>query len=161
MQSERVGKLETNTAEGSDGPFILGVATLINPAHHPRIPHSVIVRAPGLLPMLYMPSELEQELGVSATTIREWLAQGAPHQRDARGYFWIDGRRFAAWVKAMRHSQLSQPMGDDEAYCLRCRQPVKLLASTTTQRGKHILLNGVCPICGSSIHRGAPHGQSH
>ncbi len=161
MQSDRVTTLETNAAVGSDDIMILGVVPLINPAHHLRLPHSVIVRAPGLLPMLYMPSELAQELGVTASTIREWLAQGAPHQRDARGYFWIDGRRFAAWVKAMRHSQLSQPLGDDEAYCLRCRQPVKLLASTTTQRGKHILLNGVCPTCGSSIHRGAQHGQSH
>ena len=41
-----------------------------------RLPHSVIVRAPGLLPMLYTPRELERELGVPARTIREWLDRG-------------------------------------------------------------------------------------
>ena len=127
--------------------------------YRPNFSHAVIVRAPGLLPMLYKPSELAQEFGVDVATIREWLAHGAPHQSDERGYYWIDGQRFAAWIKLIRQTQHST-LGDDEAYCLRCRQPVKLLAATVTQRGKHLLLNGVCPTCGNSIHRGARHGQS-
>jgi hypothetical protein len=38
-----------------------------------RLSHTVIVRAPGLLPMLYTPSELERELRIPARTVREWL----------------------------------------------------------------------------------------
>jgi hypothetical protein len=34
-------------------------------AHCPRLPHLVIVRAPGLLPMWYSRRELAQELEVS------------------------------------------------------------------------------------------------
>jgi hypothetical protein len=34
------------------------------PAQRFKLPHAVIVRAPGLLPMLYTLSELEAELGV-------------------------------------------------------------------------------------------------
>jgi hypothetical protein len=61
-----------------------------------RISHAVIVKAPGLLPMLYSPSELEEELGVPARTIRDWLKSGLPHERDAGGHIWINGQAFAA-----------------------------------------------------------------
>ena len=123
-----------------------------------KIPHTVIVRAPGLLPMLYTPGELEKELGVSARTIREWLDRGLPHQRDGRGHIWIDGRRFADWVKAWRESKPGKIMGDDEAYCLRCRQPMKWLNPIREQRGKQIWWRGVCPTCGGGICRGGRRG---
>jgi hypothetical protein len=123
-----------------------------------KVPHSVIVRAPGLLPMLYTPTELEQELSVPARTIREWLDRGLPHQRDGRGHIWIDGRRFADWVKALHESKPGKIMGDDEAYCVRCRRPVKWLDPIRDQRGKQVWWRGVCPKCGGAICRGGQHG---
>ena len=42
------------------------------------LPHSVIVRAPILLPMLYTIPELAQELRTPERTLRDWLAAGAP-----------------------------------------------------------------------------------
>ena len=98
----------------------------------PRValPHAVIVRAPGLLPMLYRPSELAQDMEVPETTLRDWFGRGLPHQRDERGHIWINGQEFAAWVKACRKSPLSQKMAEDEAYCFRCQQPVKLVLGT-------------------------------
>lgn len=126
-----------------------------------HIPHSVIVKAPGLLPMLYTPSELEDELGIPSRTIRDWINSGAPHQRDNRGHIWVNGVEFAQWVEIMRKSKPSQvKMGNDEAYCLRCRKPVKLLNSQQKQRGKHILLTGDCPECGCTINRGGYNGES-
>lgn len=41
-----------------------------------RFPHAVIIRAPGLLPMLYTPTELEEDLRVPARTVREWIQEG-------------------------------------------------------------------------------------
>ena len=123
-----------------------------------RVPHSVIVRAPGLLPMWYTPHELAEELRISARIIREWLSRGLSHRRDECGHILVDGRRMAAWVKTIGQSQPRHPLEDDEAYCLSCRQPVKLTNPTHTQRGKQVLWRGVCPICGSAICRGGRHG---
>ena len=125
-----------------------------------RLPHTVIVRAPGLLPMLYTPSELEQELHIPASTVREWLDKGLPHQRDARDHIWINGRQLAAWVETMRQSRSTQRLNDDEAFCVNCHRPVKLMNPTRILRGKHLLLNGKCPNCGKPIYRGVSHGQS-
>jgi len=65
----------------------------------------VIVRAHGLLPMLYTPRELGEELGVPSRTIREWIKQGMPYQRDEKGFLWIKGSEFAQWVKQMRKGE--------------------------------------------------------
>ena len=123
-----------------------------------KIPHCVIVRAPGLLPMLYKPSELEQELGIPAFTVRGWLSKGLPHQRDSRGHIWIDGRLFAEWVRATSQSRPRESLRDDEAYCLRCRKPVEMLRPTVSQQGKRSMLRGTCSTCGGSISRGGRRG---
>lgn len=81
--------------------------------------HLVIMRAPGLLPMLYTPHKLEEELGIPALTIREWIKQGMPHERDERGHLWINGVEFAAWVEQVRTRKLSHHLAPDEAYCLK------------------------------------------
>ena len=123
-----------------------------------KVPHSVIVRAPGLLPMLYTPSELERELSVPARTIREWVDKGLSHQRDERGHIWLDGRQVAAWVKTLGRSRTKPRLKDNEAYCVRCRQPVKWLNPTRDQRGQQVWWRGVCPKCGGIICRGGRHG---
>jgi len=123
-----------------------------------RLPHSVIIRAPGLLPMLYAPRELERELGVPARTIREWLTKGLAHRRDERGHIWLDGREVAAWVKALNDLQTRPRLHRDEAYCMRCRRPVKWLNPVRVQRGKQTWWRAVCPDCGGAIYRGGAHG---
>src|SRR3972149_4839934 len=105
-----------------------------------RLPHTVIVRAPGLLPMLYTPSELEQELHIPARTVREWLDKGLPHQRDARDHIWINGRQLAAWVETTRQSRPTQRLNADEAFCVNRHRPGTLLNPTRLLRGKHFLL---------------------
>lgn len=123
-----------------------------------RLPHTVVVRAPGLLPMLYSPHELAEELHTPAYIVREWLNKGLPYQRDAAHHVWINGREVAAWVEAARQARPRQPLRPDEAFCVRCNRPVKLANPTRTPRGKHQLLSGTCPECGTSIHRGVRHG---
>jgi len=125
-----------------------------------RLTQAVIVRAPGLLPMLYTPTELEEELGVPARLIREWLAKGAPHQRDPRGHLWVNGEQLAEWVEQKRVARHTSKLelGEGEAYCFRCRQAVWLENPTATRRGKHVLLKDKCPKCQAMIHRGARDG---
>jgi hypothetical protein len=125
----------------------------------PRLPHAMVVCAPGLLPMLYTLSELEEELRAPARTMRDWLDRGMPHQRDARGRVWINGNQWATWVQTVRAARSKRPrLNLDEAYCFRCHKPTKLIVSTMEPQGKPALLRGTCLDCGTAIHRGVRHG---
>jgi hypothetical protein len=105
--------------------------------------------------MLYMVSELANELGIPDRTLRDWLDTGAPHQRDRRGHLWINGQEFAQWVENQRIKKAPEKLADDEAYCLRCRQPVALIDPEIIPiKGKLINIKGYCPQCGNVINRG-------
>ena len=121
---------------------------------HMTFPHAVIIRAPGLLPMLYTPTELEEDLRVPARTVREWIKKGMPHQRDVRGHILIDGSQFAEWVRSHRRVRASRRLADNEAYCLQCRKFVVLQNPTQVGEGRRGLLKGICPECGRTMHRG-------
>lgn len=121
-----------------------------------KVPHQVIVKAPGLLPMLYKVGELASDLNIPERTLRDWLEAGAPHQRDDRDHIWINGLHFAKWVEQQRKSRRKYKLDNESAYCLRCHQVVKL----TEPRNRHIkaklyIITGVCPQCGATINRGA------
>jgi len=122
--------------------------------------HLVIMRAPGLLPMLYTPRELEEELGIPSFTLREWTKVGMPFQKDAQGHLWINGVEFAAWVEQIRKDKKRTKLAHDEAYCLHCKKPVKLLNPLVSHRGKLNLVQGKCPICGTTVNRGGRCDQS-
>jgi hypothetical protein len=122
---------------------------------HIRLPHSAVVRSPGLLPMLYTVSEIAAALSVPERTLRDWLDAGAPHERDQKRHIWVHGRKFAAWVAEMREPVKRGKLQDDEAYCMRCNQAVRMSnASTKAMQGKLILIRGTCPNCGCTINRG-------
>jgi hypothetical protein len=131
----------------------LGYPAAIEP-QRVTLPHSVIVRAPGLLPMLYRPSELAEELTVSAAVVRDWVEKGLPHHRDHRGHMWIDGRQAAEWVKVTRQRPAGSRMAEGQAYCFRCCRAVELRDPVAQYHGKQVLLSGICPQCGGNINRG-------
>jgi len=104
---------------------------------HIRLPHSAIVRSPGLLPMLYTVSEIAAALGVPERTLRDWLDAGAPHDRDQHARIWIHGRKFAGWIAEMRDPVKGRKLKDDEAYCMRCNRAVQMTdVSTKVMQGK-------------------------
>jgi len=120
-----------------------------------KLPHSVIVKSPGLLPMLYSVRELAEAVGVAERTLRDWLAHDVPHSRDSRGHLWIRGREFAKWVKAKRKPRLNRRLNDNQAYCMHCKQVVEMLnPETRPVRGKLTSTRGKCARCGGAIHRG-------
>jgi len=74
-----------------------------------RISRNVLIKAPGLLPMLYTPREIAEDLDVPETTLRDWLNHGAPHSRDGSNHIWIDGKEFAAWVDSLERQEETIP----------------------------------------------------
>jgi len=59
-----------------------------------RLPHKAIVKAPGLLPMLYKPSELAAELDVPVSTLKDWLHSGVTTFDETRIHLFIDRNYF-------------------------------------------------------------------
>ena len=124
--------------------------------HRTKLPHNVIIKAPGLLPMLYTPREICEELGIAESTLRDWLQIDVPHQRDNRNRIWINGEEFARWVNNQRKPKAAKKLTEDEAYCLRCNQVSKLLFPQIQPiKGNLVLIKGTCANCGAVINRGA------
>jgi hypothetical protein len=120
-----------------------------------HLPHSVIVKAPGLLPMLYKVSELAIELHLPERTLRDWLENGAPHQRNQGGQIWVYGPEFSNWVAGLRKPKRERKLTENQAYCFRCNQIVEMQnASSRPIKGRLIMTKGVCPQCGCTINRG-------
>jgi hypothetical protein len=118
------------------------------------LPHSVIVKAPGLLPMLYKVCELAVELHLPERTLRDWLDDGAPHQRDQRGQIWVYGPEFSNWVVGRRKPKREKKLAEGQAYCCRCKRHVDMQnASSRPIKGKLIMTKGICPQCGCAINR--------
>lgn len=128
-----------------------------------KIPHLVIVKAPGLLPMQYTAHELAEELCIPESTLRDWFLRGAPHTRDTRNHLWVNGEHFKAWVEEQRKAKRRSPrkLKDGEGYCLRCNQIVVMLDPTVKHiKGKLYHTKGKCPQCGCTINRGGRHGRT-
>ena len=124
--------------------------------HRTKLPHNVIIKAPGLLPMLYTPREICEELDIAESTLRDWLQIDVPHQRDNRNRIWINGEEFARWVNNQRKPKVTNRLNEDEAYCLRCNQVSKLLTPQIQPiKGNLVLIKGTCANCGAVINRGA------
>ncbi|MEA4811898.1 MAG: hypothetical protein VB108_04940 [Anaerolineaceae bacterium] len=124
--------------------------------HRTKLPHNVIIKAPGLLPMLYIPREICDELDIAESTLRDWLQIDVPHQRDNRNRIWINGEEFARWVNNQRKPKVTNRLNEDEAYCLRCNQVSKLLSPQIQPiKGNLVLIKGTCANCGAVINRGA------
>ena len=124
--------------------------------HRTKLPHNVIIKAPGLLPMLYTPREICEELDIAESTLRDWLQIDVPHQRDNRNRIWINGEEFARWVNNQRKPKVTNKLNEDEAYCLSCNQVSKLLSPQIQPiKGNLVLIKGTCANCGAVINRGA------
>jgi hypothetical protein len=138
---------------------LLPMETVQNNNTRPHFSRTLIVKAPGLLPMLYTPSELAEVMCVAAFTVREWVKWGLPHTRDETGHIWISGTDFSAWVANNRPIHKAGRLAPDQAYCLRCRKAVELTEITRSPRNMHVIISGTCPVCGCKINRGGRHDQ--
>lgn len=109
------------------------------------------MRLAKLLNMLYMPSELAEEIGFSTRQIyRVYIPAGCPHERDTRKHIWINGVDFAAWYEA---TYPKQTLGKDEAFCLTCKKAVKMKNPEEKKKGKLLYWVCDCPNCGRKLSR--------
>ena len=128
-----------------------------------KFPHSVIVKAPYLLPMRYKVNELAQELGIPTRTLRDWLTRGAHHERDERGHIWVIGTEFHVFVEKNRKRKVSgRKLNSDEAYCMSCREVIIIKDKLVVPiQGKLIHHRGICPKCGKRVNRGDRRAKAH
>ena len=106
-----------------------------------------------LLHMEYTPRELARELECSPRQILRAAEAGCP-QRQVGNRIWLVGDVFAAWY-IERTEKRKCPLRQDQAYCLSCRAPAPLGDNVTITPSREGVerVSGVCPHCGSSIHR--------
>jgi hypothetical protein len=123
---------------------------------HIKLTHAIIVKAPGLLPMLYTVRELADELSMPERTLRDWLLHGAPHTRDRLGHIWVNGQAFATWVASQRKKAPVARLKSGEGYCMACNRTVVVLQPTRRPSvGRLVYIQGICPQCNSKVSRGA------
>jgi hypothetical protein len=148
VEGKPVGKMSSElTGEGMRGSKSI------------HMPHDAIVRAPGLLPMLYKPSELCEELGVPRRLLRLWLKLGLPHQRDGRCHIWVNGEELKGWLLAVHAARKPSRLRAGEGFCFRCAKPVRMAQVEVIRLGRVALLRGKCPVCGAGVNCGARNGQ--
>jgi len=123
----------------------------------PLLKHQHIIKLTRLLDMLYKPSEIAEEIGVTTDTVyRSYLPAGLPHTRDSEGNIWIHGPAFIAWARETISQKKSRRAGlpDDHAWCLKCNQPVEMIAPKIKTVNRYLeLLQARCPYCLSKINR--------
>ncbi len=136
----------------TDCSNVLGVH--ISPmGKRPRIPQTVIVRAMGLLPVLYQIRVLAEELGITQQLLVQWIRLGAPHTRDRSGRVWINGKDFADWVDGQRRDGNAMSQSGGTAFCPRCRAAIEIEAPSFAAVGTITLVTGSCPRCGGPVAR--------
>lgn len=122
----------------------------------PHLKHVQVVRLNRILNMLYKPSELAQEIGVTTDTIyRSYLPAGAPHIRSGHN-LWIHGPAFVAWAKqtVAQHSRKRAGLPDDHGWCLKCGRAVLMKNPKVKYTNQYIQINqSKCPHCGRPVNR--------
>jgi len=123
----------------------------------PHLKHQHIVKLGRLLDMLYRPSEIAEEIGVTQDTVyRSYLPAGLPHIRDAEGHVWVHGPAFISWAReTITHKKKTRHgLPEGQAWCMKCNQPVELINPKIKTVNRYLeLLQAACPHCGKKINR--------
>jgi hypothetical protein len=108
-------------------------------------------RLDTLLDMMYRPSELAEEIGFAVRQVyRVYIPAGCPHERDEQRHIWINGKAFREWaLDVYKKCKLAS----DEAFCLTCRQPVKMIDPIQQRKGRLLYVLCDCPKCGRRLTR--------
>ena len=122
----------------------------------PHLKHQHIIKLGRLLDMLYKPSEIAEEIGVTIDTVyRSYLPAGLPHTRDPKGHVWIHGPAFVAWARqTISARKKSAGLPEGHAWCMRCSDSVELIDPKVKTVNRYLeLLQSTCPQCGTKINR--------
>ncbi|KAF0109619.1 MAG: hypothetical protein FD147_2170 [Chloroflexi bacterium] len=101
--------------------------------------------------MLYTPKELAEEIGVNKDQIYSaYLPAGCPHQKDHQNHILINGITFKKWYE---ENYQKRTLEKDQAYCVACKQIVKVLNPERKQKGNLVYASFPCPNCGKNVIR--------
>ena len=118
------------------------------------LPHSGIVKAPGLPPRVSKVCQLAIELTLPERTLRDWLEAGVAHQRAERARIRGYGPDFSNWRVGQRTPKKEEQLAPGQVGCFRCRPSVEMLeASPRPIKRKLIMPKGTCPQCGCRLNR--------
>lgn len=123
----------------------------------PLLKHQHIIKLSRLLDMLYKPSEIAEEIGVTQDTVyRSYLPAGLPHVRDEQDHVWIHGPAFIAWARETISQRKSKRkgLGENQAWCMRCNQPVEMNRPKVVHQNRYIrIMQSACPHCKTKVNR--------
>lgn len=131
-----------------------------NQEHAPRVSRAIIRHTQRLLHMEYKPSEIAEIIGVTPKTIYDtYIMAGLPHRRDAAGNIWIVGTEFRDWALAALErgqryaSQKRKPIGENQGFCLKCRQvrDFKKITRRVELSKNRVMVYGVCSVCDGKV----------
>jgi len=107
-----------------------------------------------LLHMEYTPGELAAELKIGVRRFwRDFVPAGCPHRRDEKDRIWIVGSAFREWYHEMQEER-RRPMGPGEAWCLRCKGPVRMEGPFEVKVMLYAeIVQARCPACGARVNR--------
>jgi len=132
----------------------------MNTCQRIKFPHSAIIKASGLLPMMYSINELCFELDVSRHFIRSWLQTGMPYERDGRQHIWINGEECAAWIEAKHKAQKRKKILEvDQGFCFNCNNIVTVFVPRIVIENGNRRLTGLCPDCKGPVNKGVSNDQ--
>lgn len=75
--------------------------------------------------MLYQVKEIASEFGIPERTTRDWLAAGAPFERDSKNRIWANGTEYADWVTNQRKPKQASKLTHHQGLCFRCNQIIE------------------------------------
>lgn len=120
----------------------------------PRITRSILIRLPRLLDMLYKPSELAKEIGVSVDTVYDsYIPAGLPYIQRSHS-FWIHGPAFADWAHSASPKKKKPAVPSGMAWCMKCNQLQPMHNPRQVYQNYKIVIDqSTCPVCGCRINR--------
>jgi hypothetical protein len=119
-----------------------------------RLSQAEAGRLGRLLRMEYTPTELAEELQISPRRLwRDFVPAGCPHRRDESDRLWIIGSAFREWYTAFQDDR-RRPMARSEAWCLRCKEPVKMVGPFEVRVQAYTeIVQARCAQCGGVVNR--------
>ena len=106
-------------------------------------------RLQNLFDMMYRPSELAEEIGISKRQFyRVYIPLGLPVERDSRNHVWINGLAFKDWILEY-YKKIK--LKDNEAFCLTCKKAVEINNPELNEIHRLSYITCDCPQCGRKL----------
>lgn len=125
----------------------------------PALKHQHIIKLGRIMDMLYKPSEIAEEIGVSVDTVyRSYMPAGCPYIEDEHKRYWIHGPAFVAWARQTisQRKRNRYPLAENQAWCMKCNRPVEMKRARPVHQNRYmVILQSTCPHCRTKVNRTA------